>query len=503
MLSHYIQSAQTALEAGMLYRSVNDFVEKESPKELRLPIKGDVLVYLEATETYFGEDFKDNTYEESRVKASFSLPTNDFLLIVQAWLQFLVANKTRKVEVTNGQGIIEIITDGFLNALVIEEAVAVNWPDCRGSIGEYYSVSDNDYQKQLELTVGLDHSLAHGSDNEILEEIIKFLDLFDNGNYDVAISRLDKKNCSFYSDSSMVYSDSVPEEYRFACNYYDYGSGDIYLFTRRRNRIDQNRVDHYVNLINEGARPKAIIYYHYYYDDSSASPNYVLDGHHKILAYQQLDMDIPAVIICKRDMLGEHKANILPYVVDVLKLNELRHAILENENVTDIDAYRNERVSKALDDILLNYKGIGIELLQLFYNAWHSPVSGHREWAAEKLSVLQHNINKGKGQTLYRKTFISETSYPAWVNTYIENDLDFEVWKKILLNGEEASVDWFTIQKTTAEKYNPSYRNTPNPPITRNLDFTSAQPTSDESLSKTWPYIKTALLVIRLLTRLK
>ncbi len=45
-----------------------------------------------------------------------------------------------EVKISNGQNLIQLLYDEFASCLVIEgTALTVNWPDCAGSVGEYYA----------------------------------------------------------------------------------------------------------------------------------------------------------------------------------------------------------------------------------------------------------------------------------------------------------------------------------------------------------------------------
>lgn len=87
-----------------------------------------------------------------------------------------------------------ILLDNFSFALVIEQAVAVNWPDRHGSIGEYYAVSNHNYEKQKELTTHLNESIILGSDTEVFAAINIFMDLFTNGSYNIYMNDIDPQS---------------------------------------------------------------------------------------------------------------------------------------------------------------------------------------------------------------------------------------------------------------------------------------------------------------------
>lgn len=89
-----------------------------------------------------------------------------------------------EIQIDNGQNIIDIYFDGFASCLIIKKALAVNWPDCCGSVGEYYSISDYSIEERNFYTKKLNNILSEGSESEQIEIIKDFLNLFANGKYD-------------------------------------------------------------------------------------------------------------------------------------------------------------------------------------------------------------------------------------------------------------------------------------------------------------------------------
>lgn len=119
------------------------------------------------------------------------------------------------------------------------------------------------------------------------------------GNYDVSIGRITRKDYSIYHDKSSGYSKDVIPKERFACSFYLFDDNKV-LFSRSYG-IDLRRVAYYVDLLTQGARPKIIVYTHYLHHDHFDCPYYIIDGHHKALAYFQLEVDICTVFITKDD----------------------------------------------------------------------------------------------------------------------------------------------------------------------------------------------------------
>jgi len=143
-----------------------------------------------------------------------------------------------EIEITNGQNVIQLLYDEFASCLVIENALTVNWPDCAGSVGEYYSVSNYSSKKRKELTENLNQVLIYGNKTEIFDSIKNFLTLFANGKYYVNLTDIKIDKTCFHHEGIGKYSDTVPENQRFT-GFYPYPSDhDDYFFTIPNNSID-------------------------------------------------------------------------------------------------------------------------------------------------------------------------------------------------------------------------------------------------------------------------
>ncbi len=102
-----------------------------------------------------------------------------------------------KVQITNGQNIIQLLFDEFASCLVIETALTVNRPDCAGSVGEYYALSRYSSEKRKSLTDSLNQSLIDGNEEDVFNSIKEFLTLFSNGNYKVELTTTKLDLCNF------------------------------------------------------------------------------------------------------------------------------------------------------------------------------------------------------------------------------------------------------------------------------------------------------------------
>jgi hypothetical protein len=334
-----------------------------------------------------------------------------------------------EIEVTNGQNIINIITDDLSNVLVIEKAVAVNWPDCMGSVAEYYAVSNYNYEKQKELTAGLNKAVIEGSDTEIIAAINTFMDLFSNGSYNIYINEIDPEFSAIYSNHQRKrFSWLKREDEKFTSHFYPHNN--IYLFSRTYKSIDKKRVKEYVSLIQQGARPKVIVYFHYYNDACFNSPYYILDGHHKLLAYQELGMKIPAIYINKTDLVDKPSDNLLLQILHILNPTERKHVLKHHPDTT---SFMHPVLTETLDDILKNDSNINTQICCLLRQAYNSTDEAVRQWSLKRLSILKKNIHKGRGLRVY----YFKNEYGHWAFHLIEKDADFDHWENIFLKAKD------------------------------------------------------------------
>jgi hypothetical protein len=236
------------------------------------------------------------------------------------------------VDVRRGQNIIRILSDSFLSCLIIKKALVVNWPDCRGSVGEYYAISNFTSEERYKLTSTLDNILVNGNEDQILESITSFLDLFSNGKYEIFFNELNLKKCSFHHENQVIYSELVPENEKFSNRFYPFlFENDDYFFTILNKNLNSERIEYYTDLIEKGIRPKVIVFESYNINTGYYSSSYILDGHHKLSAYLKLGINIPALWIRKTDDEEDKTEEILQYIKPILKDFEYDHIIKNNK----------------------------------------------------------------------------------------------------------------------------------------------------------------------------
>ncbi|MCP3924591.1 MAG: hypothetical protein GY714_18610 [Desulfobacterales bacterium] len=200
--------------------------------------------------------------------------------------QSITDDALESFEIVKSNPLIDI-RGNYANLLLFNDTpVAIDWADCQGSIGRHLARSGqfclNDELESLRYT--LDGNLFKGT--PISQLLYPALNLLAPGHYELKYHELPENYC--YIDF---------EEPQNSSNLYDafYPYDWTLLFTQPRNQINPDQVNRYINLIKDGKRPICIII-----NTERSRISYVLDGHHKILAYWSNTEPSPHVIqICR------------------------------------------------------------------------------------------------------------------------------------------------------------------------------------------------------------
>lgn len=339
-----------------------------------------------------------------------------------------------KINVTNGQGIIRILFDNYASCLVIKKAIAVNWPDSMGSVGEYFSVSDYQIEERNLLSLQINKMLIHGTDQDIMASLSDFLNLFSDGKYRITVTDLDLSNSYFNACIPKVISGYVSQYEAFSGHLYPNFSGQEYFYTLPSNKIDPKRVDYYIDIIKKGEKPKAIIYDANHLTTGNFSSSYVLDGHHKIEAYIKLKLNVPVVYIHKLEEKTQNTQEIISLCKEILNPVEFEHFLMKyGDDLLTVD-FRNSLVlTKIIDDIIRFNKYFNLTILRLFVKYNISDNIEDKIWLNERLINLSKNIYIGKGLILLYK----KTHEYGWFQMDINNITDYELWKESLLALKE------------------------------------------------------------------
>jgi hypothetical protein len=343
-----------------------------------------------------------------------------------------------EVEITNGQNIIQLLFDEFASCLVIETALTVNWPDCAGSVGQYYALSNFSSDKRNSLTSRLNQVLIDGEEEEVYNSIKEFLELFSNGIYNVNIYTMKLDTYNFMYEGQVEYSENVAMNERFSGAFYPYSYDKLNIFfTTPNHAINNDRVEYYKQIIQNGLRPKTITYELYSPINADYTACYLLDGHHKTKAYIELGLDIPTVNIVKTERVEGQTQAILNASAPILKDFEFEHFLINNyENLENVDFINDLFLTSKLDEILSKKSQLGIGIPQLFIKLDRSKDDKSLNWLIERLKILSENQTMGNGLILHYYGFSKSINCNCWTYDKIENVEDFNNWiNKILPNN--------------------------------------------------------------------
>lgn len=338
-----------------------------------------------------------------------------------------------EIHITHGQGIIKALYDGFASCLIIRRPVAVNWPDSRGSVGEYYAVSELSEQDKIILSEGLNKALTEGTEAEILSGIEDFLHLFESGTYQVNLGKIPFEHSNFYTSRPLAAAENPDGSKKFSGWFYPFEDFN-YLYTLESKSIDTKRVDYYTDLIKKGSCPKPVIFYSLYNQDPLMSSAFVLDGHHKIEAYRRLEMDIPAVFIAKDNNDYSSASELMHGAHRLLHDIEFEHLFQNNDdNLPHINFLNDEVLTNALDKMLRDSERIDISIIEILIRHHQSGSPDERRWLTRRLEFLRENIhlsffNFRKGLNVYSPQYAKGYKTNTWFLKTLRNTMELNTW---------------------------------------------------------------------------
>ncbi|PIF46531.1 hypothetical protein CLU96_3569 [Chryseobacterium sp. 52] len=340
-----------------------------------------------------------------------------------------------EIHITHGQGIIKALYDGFASCLIIRRPVAVNWPDSRGSVGEYFAVSELSEKEKITFADSLNHALTDGTETEIMAHVEDFLHLFENGCYQVNLGKIPFDNSNFYMSRSLSDDENSDEVQKFSGWFYPFDDFN-YLYTLESKSIDPERIKYYIDLIRKGGRPKPVVFYSLYHLDPMMSCAFVLDGHHKIEAYTRLKMDIPALFIVKDNNDYSSASEIMQGAHHLLQDFEFEHLFQNNDdNLPHINFLNDEILTHALDKMLKESERIDTAIIEVLIRHQTSGSADERKWLNKRLEFLKENIhlsffNFRKGLNVYTRQYIEKYKTNAWFLKTLRNTIEMDTWIK-------------------------------------------------------------------------
>src|SRR5262245_42559113 len=196
-----------------------------------------------------------------------------------------MANGTDSEEylLEDGEGLIDVRGDNFDSGLLVGGApVAFYWSDCEGSIAQYL-VRSRDTTGLSERLRALRHVAGGGLDPHapLAPQVRHLLALFPSGRY--RLSYLPENPWDII-DYDTRFSYSADRDSFYPVN-------DVLITTRPSDTLRRERVEFFHQRIAAGERP--VVFAAGVPDGYGA---FVLDGHHKLQAYRQLQIS-PAVLL--------------------------------------------------------------------------------------------------------------------------------------------------------------------------------------------------------------
>lgn len=285
--------------------------------------------------------------------------------------------------ITNGIGVIKIGLNESGSYFEFNNLQSIVW------LGGGYGTTAN-YIRQLpyseEYRKGIFNHVNHVTNEnyinrptEAINAIQPLFELLENGTYEITYSDSENRQFFLVEDDNSICSwnlyisktSEYPDEHTaiiaykkfrktnaksnesfcpsivdFSTDGFHVGSAANLIATQPFDAIDEERVKFYENEIKTGKRPFAITIEKYceiiddVSDNSIASETFVLDGHHKLLAYQKLNIYPPILnikSICSKEELffdwEKLKLSLFQWEYEHLTKHEITMDIIKDDDV--------------------------------------------------------------------------------------------------------------------------------------------------------------------------
>lgn len=226
-----------------------------------------------------------------------------------------------EINIKNGTGEIYIGFNELGSYLYMNETKSSTWNCCYGTLAKFLCNS-NTRNIDINSIINIQSKLYNNYSNnltELKEVLSPILNKLKNGNYNLWFVEGEKWKISQDANNSSwdIYIPTSNQQsstgFKLAYNYYD-NLKYRFIGTENENSINRDRIKKYELEIKEGQRPFAIIISNYYrpetdplypykelggYDGDWNSEKFILDGHHKLLAYKNLGVNPNFAILYK------------------------------------------------------------------------------------------------------------------------------------------------------------------------------------------------------------
>ncbi|MEN2398623.1 hypothetical protein GKZ90_0002475 [Flavobacterium sp. MC2016-06] len=285
--------------------------------------------------------------------------------------------------VENGKNIIDVVWDGFITCLKIKKPVAFDKHEyCTEQDSSKQFWLNGDHEK-IDDIYNFDEILIYGNEEEIKKEVYSFLNIFLSGRYIVKLESwvLSKFELHRYYDKIQNSNNfSYPYESRMKIE-------DPYnvMFTIPFYDISHERVKFYKELIEKGIRPKIIT-------TGCLDVVFILDGHHKYLAY--MAAQVPAEIISIKKNEDDSDEAMLDLYLDaqfMMSEDEKQYFISEQPLLFTDTSDKALRYNTELDKYLLKFeRHISYMVFRLILKSIISDKEEEKNWGLEKLAIIRN-----------------------------------------------------------------------------------------------------------------
>jgi len=274
--------------------------------------------------------------------------------------------------ITDGLNIIAIgLNDDGASYFRFNTPCSMVWYDNHGTAGKYLTVMPYDQSERNTIQRQINDSLFENFNDRVedLYTILKpLLPLLQNGEYNITYTDGTQKsyyysgsgknvkqhemgwNVLFGSFTEQAKMDLKIQEFKAyqkthnreerrydltdftTMDIYDSGGTYVYYATRPESEIDQQRVNYFKERIKNGDRPFAIIIQANCTNADLNSESFIFDGHHKSLAYNQLNIKPPLAYITRIFKFDEAIEFDLNKLATVLYPWQLKHVIEYSED---------------------------------------------------------------------------------------------------------------------------------------------------------------------------
>lgn len=357
-----------------------------------------------------------------------------------------------KFSIKNGVNICSIGLSDIGSYIRFNYPLTVVWYDNRGSIGQYFCTLPYNEDYRTSVRDKINDSLQNDFSNNVegLYEILKpLLPIFKNGDYSLNFysnmekeffkyqSSLDDFSTMHYSALSVVFAQEATdvkkvedvknnhklylknnkEEVAYFSSILEnttsgiYDGWDSFFATQPFENIDQERVEYFEEIIRNGERPFALLFNACLQSHDYDSPYFILDGHHKLLAYKNLDIYPPLAVIThlpkdskETEFDAEKLSEVLyPWQIEhILKhwdgKDDYLEEVLKNENSNLHSIVKNGKFKEYYDNRKLKHEA--------FYN--NDKIDGcAKYWYENGQLKSEHFYDKGVRVGIWKDYYIS------------------------------------------------------------------------------------------------